>query len=248
MSESNRVMIVTGGSRGLGLAVVQDLLSRGDRVATCSRQQTPAVTALAAQFPTDRFFWQACELGDASAEQAFFDAVMQWKQNDPLYALVNNAAIAGEGILATFPNVDSERILSINLISALRLTRLALRVLLAQNRKGRVINISSIVGLRGYTGLAAYSASKAGLDGMTRALAREVGRRGVTVNSVAPGYLTTELSASLREDQRRQIINRTPLGRLGEAADVVPAIRFLLSDGADFVTGQTLVVDGGISS
>jgi 3-oxoacyl-[acyl-carrier protein] reductase len=173
---------------------------------------------------------------------------MQWKQSDPLYALVNNAAIAGEGILATFPNVDSERILSINLISALRLTRLALRVLLAQNRKGRVINISSIVGLRGYTGLAAYSASKAGLDGMTRALAREVGRRGVTVNSVAPGYLTTELSASLREDQRRQIINRTPLGRLGEAADVVPAIRFLLSDGADFVTGQTLVVDGGISS
>jgi 3-oxoacyl-[acyl-carrier protein] reductase len=203
---------------------------------------------LAARFPANTFNWQHCDLGDEASEQAFFDAVVKWKKTDPLYALVNNAAIAGEGILATFPNVDSERILTTNLISALRLTRLALRVLLAQNRKGRVINISSIVGLRGYTGLAAYSASKAGLDGMTRSLSREVGRRGVTINSVAPGYLTTELSATLRDEQRRQIINRTPIGRLGDVNDVVPAVRFLLSDGADFITGQTLVVDGGISS
>jgi 3-oxoacyl-[acyl-carrier protein] reductase len=143
--------------------------------------------------------------------------------------------------------VDAERVLNVNLISALRLSRLALRKMLSQGDKARIINISSIVGLRGYTGLAAYAASKAGMDGMTRALAREVGRRGITVNSVAPGYLATDLSASLKTEQRRQIVNRTPLGRLGEVADVVPMVRFLLSDEADFITGQTVVVDGGIS-
>jgi 3-oxoacyl-[acyl-carrier protein] reductase len=137
--------------------------------------------------------------------------------------------------------------LNVNLISSLRMCRLALRRMLAQNRPARIINISSIVGLRGYTGLAAYSASKAGLDGMTRALAREVGSRAITVNGVAPGYLTTDLSASLGPDKRRQIVNRTPLGRLGDVADVVPAVQFLLSEAAGFITGHTLVVDGGIS-
>jgi 3-oxoacyl-[acyl-carrier protein] reductase len=165
-----------------------------------------------------------------------------------LYGLVNNAGIAGEGVLATFPNKDSEHIIAVNLMSTLRLSRLALRILLASNRGGRIINITSIVGLRGYSGLAAYSASKAGMDGMTRALAREVGRRKITVNSVAPGYLETALSASLGEQQRRQIVKRTPLGRLATVADVIPLVNFLLSDEAGFITGQTLVVDGGISS
>jgi 3-oxoacyl-[acyl-carrier protein] reductase len=186
-------------------------------------------------------------MGDEKAEAQFFEQVIAWAGADGLYGLVNNAGIAGEGILATFPTVDAEHILNVNLISALRMCRLALRCLLAQNRPARIINISSIVGLRGYTGLAAYSASKAGLDGMTRSLAREVGRRAITINSVAPGYLTTDLSASLGPDQRRQIVNRTPLGRLGDVADVAPVVRFLLSEDAAFITGQTLVVDGGIS-
>jgi 3-oxoacyl-[acyl-carrier protein] reductase len=247
MSDRGQLVIVTGGSRGLGLALCRDLLAHGYRVATCSRQRTDALAAFATEAGPENFFHSPCVLGDEAQEAAFFDAVIKWKGAQPLYGLVNNAAIAGEGILATFPNADSERILTTNLLSALRLSRLALRVLLAQNRPARLINISSIVGLRGYTGLAAYSASKAGLDGMTRALAREVGRRNITVNSVAPGYLTTELSSSLGSDQRRQIINRTPLGRLGDVADVVPAVRFLLSEGAGFISGQTLVVDGGIS-
>jgi len=122
-----------------------------------------------------------------------------------------------------------------------------LRHLLTRSGGGRIVNISSIIGLRGYTGLAAYSASKAGLDGMTRALAREVGRRGITVNSVAPGYLDTEMSERLEQRQRQQIINRTPQGRLGTVGDVVPVIRFLLGAEAGFVTGQTIVVDGGAS-
>jgi 3-oxoacyl-[acyl-carrier protein] reductase len=231
----------------LGLAIVQTLLDSGYHVVTCSRSKTSDVESLEARHG-DRFLWLACEFGKGSDEEAFFTTAMDRMSGPQLYGLVNNAGIAGEGVLATFPNKDSEHIIAVNLMSTLRLSRLALRILLASNRGGRIINITSIVGLRGYSGLAAYSASKAGMDGMTRALAREVGRRKITVNSVAPGYLETALSASLGEQQRRQIVKRTPLGRLATVADVIPLVNFLLSDEAGFITGQTLVVDGGISS
>jgi len=249
MSISERVVVVTGGSRGLGLCLVKDLLQRGYRVATCSRNKGEGLEQIEKDLgdPT-RLFWGPCSVGVEEEENRFFGQVMEWGGAKALYGLVNNAGIAGEGILATFPNVDSERILQVNLVGALRLARLALRSMLGRAGGGRVINISSIVGLRGYTGLAAYSASKAGMDAMARALAREVGRRGITVNSVAPGYLLTDLSASLDDHQRQQIIRRTPLGRLGKVEDIAPVVGFLLSDEAGFITGQTLVVDGGISS
>lgn len=249
MSNQTRSVIVTGGSRGLGWGIVEDLLKSGYSVVTCSRSKPEALSSGERQ-TVDRLHWLPCALGDEAEEAAFFARGMAWitSEGHQLYGLVNNAGIAGEGILATFPNADTERIISVNLMSSLRLARLTSRVLLAANQGGRIINITSIVGLRGYTGLAAYSASKAGLDGLTRSLARELGRRRITVNSVAPGYLETALSASLGESQRRQIVNRTPLGRLGLVSDVVPVVRFLLSDESAFITGQTLVVDGGISS
>jgi 3-oxoacyl-[acyl-carrier protein] reductase len=127
------------------------------------------------------------------------------------------------------------------------MARSALRHLLRFNSGGRLINISSIIGLRGYTGLSAYSASKAGMDGFTRSLAREVGRRGITVNSVAPGYVETEMSSTLGPAQIAQIVRRTPLGRLATPEDVADAVLFLLSDQAGFITGQTLTIDGGIT-
>lgn len=247
-SNRKQVVIVTGGSRGLGLALIFGLLAEGYRVATCSRKKTAEIDKLELSHKeTGAFLWTATEVGIEKEEQTFFDHVVNWAAEDGIYGLVNNAAITGEGILATFPNVDSERIIEVNLLSALRLSRLALRVMLRHGAGGRIINISSIVGLRGYTGLAAYSVSKAGMDGLTRSLAREVGRRAITVNSVAPGYLETELSAGLGEAQRKQIINRTPVGRLGLVADVTPLVRFLLHAEACFITGQTLVVDGGLS-
>lgn len=247
-SGSGKVVIVTGGSRGLGIAIIDTLLAAGYRVATCSRKPSALIEKAQQEFgPKNQYLWRECEVGNEASENAFFDAALEWAGDAGLYGLVNNAAITGEGVLATFPNVDSERILQINLFGAIRLARLALRVLLRQGKDGRVINITSIVGLRGYTGLAAYSASKAGLDGATRSLAREVGRRGITVNSVAPGYLETELSSTLGEHQRRQIVNRTPLGRLGSIHDISPVVKFLLSEESRFITGQTLVVDGGIS-
>lgn len=244
--EGLRRVVVSGGGRGLGLALVEDLIGAGYGVATCSRRRSEALDRVQERHGEERLFWAACDVADPSACEAFMTAAVGWAGADGLWGLINNAGIAGEGVLATFPTVDSTRIIETNLLGALHLARQGLRHMLCRPGGGRIINISSIIGQRGYTGLAAYSASKAGLDGLTRALAREVGRRAITVNAVAPGYLDTDMSAGLDERRRRQIINRTPINRLGTVADVVPLVRFLLGDGAGFITGQILVVDGGI--
>lgn len=240
-------IVVTGGSRGLGFGLVSDLLAGGYRVATCSRSKTEQLDRLLGETEPGRLFWLGCKMGQADQEADFFAAAVEWGGEREFYGLVNNSAIAGEGVLATFPDVDSERILNVNLLSVIRLSRLAVRSMLRHYKPGRIISISSIVGSRGYTGLTAYSASKAGLDGFTRALAREVGRRGITVNSIAPGYFESAISATLGTAQRRQIIGRTPLGRLAEISDIVPVVRFLLGPDGGFITGQTVVVDGGIT-
>lgn len=245
---ARRHVLISGGSRGLGLALVEALLADGYAVSTCSRAPSAALTErLADPALAVRLFWQACDLADADACAAFVAAAVAAHPTATPYGLINNAGIARDGILATFPTIETEGLLAVNLLAPLHLSRAFLRVLLERQGPGRLINISSIIGQRGYTGLAAYSAAKAGLDGLTRALAREVGRRGITVNGVAPGYLETEMSQSLAGAQRAQIIRRTPVGRLGTPADVVPVVRFLLSDDAAFVSGQTLVVDGGLT-
>ncbi|SNS78377.1 MULTISPECIES: SDR family NAD(P)-dependent oxidoreductase [unclassified Azospirillum] len=238
-----RHVIVTGGSRGLGLAIVTALLDAGYRVSTCSRTPGDALTALLEQTGED-LFWQQADIGDSDSTDRFIQAAVA-RFGVP-WGLVNNAGIARDGILATLPLVEVDRLIQTNLTGSIQMARGVLRQMLGRAGGGRIINISSIIGQRGYTGLAAYAATKAGLDGLTRALAREVGRRQITVNSVAPGYLDTEMSGTLSAGQRDQIVRRTPLGRLGTAADVVPLILFLLGDAAGFITGQTLTIDGGI--
>jgi 3-oxoacyl-[acyl-carrier protein] reductase len=247
--QEDKTIIVTGGSRGLGLALVRDLLTCGYRVASCGRTTSAEIATLRADSRHgSNFCWLECEIGREEDETAFFRSAVAWCGKASLFGVVNNAGIAGEGILATFPNVDTQRILDVNLLGAIRLSRLASQVLLTSRRGGRIVNISSIIATRGYTGLAAYSAAKAGLEGLTRSLARELGRRSVTVNAVAPGYFDSGMSERLSADQRNQIVRRTPLGRLGTVNDVVPVVRFLLGPGSAFVTGQTIVVDGGLSS
>lgn len=241
-----RVVLVTGGSRGLGAGIVRAFLDAGDLVATCSRSATPLTDGWASDPATaDRFLFAPFALTDREATEAFVrDVVARFGEID---VLVNNAGMARDGVLGLAQDDDIDEVVDLNLKATIRLTRFVSRRMLRRGA-GRIVSVSSVVGLRGYNGLAVYSATKAGLDGFSRALARELGPRGITVNSVAPGYLRTEMSHGLDERQKQQIARRTPLGRLGEPEDVAGAVLFLASDAAAFVTGQTLVVDGGLTS
>jgi len=163
------------------------------------------------------------------------------------FGLINCAGVARDGVLATMPESQIDQLLSINLAGTLHLSRQVIREMLAEQGGGVILNISSIIGLRGYRGLSAYAATKAGMDGITRSLARELGSRNIRVNSIAPGYLTTEMTHGLDDHQQNQIVKRTPLGRLGTPEDVLGSVLFLLSDAAKFITGQVLVIDGGIT-
>ena len=243
---SDRSVIVTGGSRGLGAALVQAFLDDGDRVATCSR----STTELVERWKSDpalagRFHHEVVDLRDSRACSAFVSGVVE--RFGGVDVLVNNAGVARDGVLGLMTDDPIDEVVDLNIKGTVHVTRAVVRRMLPRGH-GRIINVSSIVGLSGYRGLTVYGATKAALDGFTRALAREVGARGITVNSVAPGYLRTEMTHGLDEDQLEQIARRTPAGRLGEPADVVHAVRFLASDDAEFVSGHVLVVDGGLTA
>lgn len=242
---SDLVVIVSGGSRGLGLATVERLLASGHRVATFSRTPTPAIQQrLADPALAERFSYEPVDICHSDELARYVESVH--RRFGRIDAVVNNAGVAYHNVLAMASEEDISRMLDINLKATLLLTKECVRFMLLQNA-GHVINITSIVAERGFAGLAAYSASKAGMIAMTRSLARELGERNIRVNAVAPGYLETEMSDALDQTQRDQIIRRTPLGRLGQVADVVPWIDFLLSPASGFVTGQVITVDGGAS-
>ncbi len=240
----SRVVVVTGGSRGLGAGLVRAFLDHGDSVATCSRSATPQTEAWASEL-ADRFYYEAVNLADRAACDAFVHNVIE--RFGRVDVLVNNAGVARDGVLPLFGDEEIDQVIDLNLRATIHLTRLVSRRMLTEH-SGRIINISSIVGLSGYRGLSVYSATKAALDGFTRALARELGSRGITVNSVAPGYLRTEMSHGLDEAQLGQISHRTPAGRLGEPEDVAAAVMFLASPEAAFISGHVLVVDGGLTA
>lgn len=242
MSLDKKHIIVSGGSRGLGQALVRGLLDAGYAVSTFSRSATDFTRSLAGH---DAFHFAALDVSDPSAMAPFVTTTVE-RFGRP-YGLINCAGIARDGVLATMPEADIDQLLAINLSGTLHLTRQVSRCMLLEPGDGVILNISSIIGLRGYRGLSAYAATKAGMDGVTRALARELGSRKIRVNSIAPGYLTTEMTHGLDEHQQQQIVKRTPLGRLGTPEDVLGSVLFLLSDAAKFITGQVVVIDGGIT-
>ncbi len=246
-AEHQRVAIVTGGSRGLGAGIVQSYLDSGDLVATCARTSTPEVEAWAGSSDTaERFLFQTADLSKAADCTAFVKAVSErWGRID---VLINNAGVARDGVLAMYSDDDVDTVIDLNLKGTIAVSRMVIRKMLARHEGGSIVNISSIVGLTGYRGLAVYSATKAALDGFTRALARELGSRGITVNSVAPGYLKTEMSHGLDEDQLLQIVRRTPAGRLGDPADIARVCQFLTDPANTYLTGQVIVVDGGLTA
>jgi 3-oxoacyl-[acyl-carrier protein] reductase len=240
-----RNVIVTGGSRGLGLAIASTLAAAGYRVIAIARQETAqfraAVSATEQAGPGDLRF-RAFDLTDTASIAALVRDLRA--QFGPLYGLVNNAGIGTPGMLAMMRDDQIENLARLNMISPIILSKYVLRSMMIE-RAGRIVNISSVVGSTGYSGMSAYAATKASLLGFTRSLAREVGQLGITVNSIAPGFIDTDMTGALKDGQREQIIRRSALHRLTEADDVAGGVEFLLSEKARNITGITLTVDAG---
>jgi 3-oxoacyl-[acyl-carrier protein] reductase len=240
---TTQVALVTGGSKGLGAGIVDGMLAAGYAVATCSRSRTEQVDVWERDYP-ERFQFTTADVSNPEDAARYVRAAQD--RFDRVDALINNAGVAREGVIGLFDDEALDQVVDLNLKGTVYVTRAASRAMLAR-RSGSIVNISSVVGISGYRGLSVYGATKAALDGFTRGLARELGSRGITVNSIAPGYLRTEMSHGLDEAQLGQIERRTPLGRLGEPSDVARAVLFLVSPENKFITGQLLVVDGGLT-
>ena len=240
-----RNVIVTGGSRGLGLAIARRLAAGGHNVIAVARKASEPLDEAIREAEQDgrgAIRFAACDLGDIDAIPAFARAVR--KQYGPIYGLVNNAGIGTQGLLATMHNSEIERLVRLNTLSPIVLTKYVVRAMMADG-EGRIVNMSSIVGSTGFNALSVYGATKASLIGFTRSLAREVGRLGITVNAVAPGFVTTEMTAGLDEKQRDRIIRRSAMRRMAEADDVARAVEFLLGEGGRNITGTVMTVDAG---
>jgi 3-oxoacyl-[acyl-carrier protein] reductase len=245
VSTETQTVILSGGSRGLGQGIVADLLSAGHRVATFSRKSSPFVEACRERDPDGQtFYWESVDGTDFDRLREFVRAVD--RQFGGIDAVINNAGVGIDGILTTMRDEEVHRALALNLESAIHLTRACLKSML-RSKTGCVINITSVNGIRGFSGVSVYSATKAGLDGLTRSLAREVGSLGIRVNAIASGYFESEMTSSLTDRQKAWIVRQTALRRLGQVDDLVGVVRFLMSPAAKFVTGQTLVVDGGLT-
>lgn len=232
-------VLISGASRGLGLAMVSDLLERGVKVAAFARTVTPELEQLAAKYP-DASLVGSVDITDAKACQAFVKEVEA--KLGVVDGLVNNAAVGQDSLHVHTAPDKIEQIIETNLTAPLVLTRFWLRRLLGKGGRGRLVNVTSICGQRGYPGLVAYSATKAGLDGATRSIAREMSGR-VLANAVAPGFFASEMSAVLGQTQLDAILRRTPSGRLTTPEEVVPVVRMLLLEDTN-INGQAIVIDG----
>jgi 3-oxoacyl-[acyl-carrier protein] reductase len=240
---SDKVAVISGASRGLGAAITEDFLNHGARVACFSRKRSPQIESFETGHYSKNFFYREADMLDRSSLREFAKAAR--RKFSTFDILVNNAGVAYDHVLPLSQDKGIDDTLTVNLTNTIFLTRECLKPMWVK-KAGTIINISSILGLRGYSGLSVYGASKAGLLGFTLSLAREVGKLGIRVNAVCPGYTETNMTAEMSDSQKEQIIRRTPLGRLARVADVIPAVRFLASDEAGFITGQILAVDGGI--
>jgi 3-oxoacyl-[acyl-carrier protein] reductase len=236
-------IIISGGSRGLGLALTEYFLENGNTIATFARSKTDAITKLEETYG-DKLHFIACDSRDYKTLRGFVNQFAQATGN--IDGLINNAAIGQDHMLtSTAPEVISD-IIDINIQAPIHLTRMVLKHLLVQGQGGEIVNISSICGSRGYTGLTIYSASKGAMDAFTRSLAREVGARKIHCNSICPGFFESDMSSVLLPEQLDAIKRRTPNGQLSEPEHITRLADLLLS-GTTNINGQSLFVDGGAS-
>jgi len=244
----SRTVVVTGGSRGLGLSIARRLVASGYDVVAIARKPSKELTAAMAQAKRGRagaLHFVAFDLGRTDQIPALVRGLR--RDFGPLFGLVNNAALGLDGALSLMHNSQIEELVRINTLAPIVLTKYVVRGMMSE-RQGRIVNVASIVGFTGYSGLAVYAATKASMLGFTRSLAREVGRLGITVNAVAPGFLDTEMTHGLNEAQRAQVMRRSALRRLAGVDDVANAVAFLIGDGAASVSGTVLTVDAGATA
>lgn len=238
---TGQVAFVTGGTRGIGLAIARRLLAAGARVAVVGRDEARAA-AVASELGSSAY-GVGCDVADAARVEAAIAAAEQ--ALGPISILVNNAGVTKDNILLRLTDDDWDQVLDANLKGAFHTIRAVVKGMM-KRRSGRIINVTSIVGLTGNKGQANYAASKAGLIGLTKSVAKEYASRGILANCVAPGFIATDMTAGLPAEVRDGLLEDIALGRLGRPEDVAGAVLFLASSLADYITGQVLVVDGGL--
>jgi 3-oxoacyl-[acyl-carrier protein] reductase len=237
-----RNVLVTGGSRGIGLAIARKLAASGFNVVAVARRESDELRAAISEAKQGNLHFRACDLSAVDDIPAFVKSMRD--EFGAIYGLVNNAGIGTEGLLATMHNSEIEALVRLNVLSPVILTKYIVRHMMADG-EGRIVNISSIIASTGYNGLSVYGATKAAATGFTRSLAREVGKLGITVNAIAPGFIDTELTQNLGGEGRQKIASRSALKRLPGADDVASMVDYLFGDGGRNITGTVLTVDAG---
>jgi len=238
-------VLVTGGSRGIGLAIAQRLAGSGYHVIAVARREGDELRdaiGVAGKEGHGRIHFRAFDLSEVDAIPAFVKSLRD--EFGAIYGLVNNAGLGTEGLLATMHNSEIEALMRLNVLSPIILTKYVVRHMMADGA-GRIINMSSIIASTGYNGLSVYGATKAAATGFTRSLAREVGKLGITVNAIAPGFVDTELTQSLAPEQKQRIAGRSALRRLPDVDDVARMVEYLLGEGGRNITGSVMTVDAG---
>ena len=246
MNCTGKTAVVTGGSRGIGRAICLELARGGANVMLCyaGNEQAALDTVAACEALGAKAAAMRCDVSKTDEVKALVDAALQ--QFGAVHILVNNAGITRDGLLMTMKEDAWDQVLDTNLKGAFLTMKAVARTMMKQ-RYGRIVNLSSVVGLHGNAGQVNYAASKAGVIGMTKSLAKELASRGVTVNAVAPGFIDTDMTAALPQAARDALLPTIPTQRLGAAEEVAQAVAFLASDQAAYITGQVLAVDGGMS-